>query len=65
MESTAALEGSCFQNILKTKRLEHQSYRQKRNFDRERLSGEMHNGVWKPGAPQALEWLLPNLKNSS
>jgi hypothetical protein len=60
------LIGSCSQNPLKNERLEHWSYRQERNFIvRESLSREMHNGVWKPGAPQALEWLLPNLKNSS
>jgi hypothetical protein len=46
------LEGSCSQNTLKNKRLEHQSYRQERNFiDRERLSVGMHKGVWKTGAP--------------
>jgi hypothetical protein len=31
-ESTDALEGSCSQNTLKNKRLEHQRYRQERNF---------------------------------
>jgi hypothetical protein len=51
-ESTDVLEGSCFQNTLKNKRLEHQSYKQKRNFiDRERLIGETNSGIWKPGAP--------------
>jgi hypothetical protein len=45
-----ALKGSCSQNTLKNKRLEHQSYRQERNFDRERLSGERHSGVQKPDA---------------
>jgi hypothetical protein len=43
---------SCSQNTLKNKRLEHQSYRQERNFiDRERLSGETHSRVQKLGAP--------------
>jgi hypothetical protein len=51
-ESTDMLEGSCSQNTLKNKRLEHQSYRQKRNFiDKESLSGEMHSRVWKPDIP--------------
>jgi hypothetical protein len=51
-ESVDMLMGSSSQNSLKNKRLEHQSYRQKRNFiDRQRLSGEMHRGVKKPGAP--------------
>jgi hypothetical protein len=40
------LMGSCFQNTFRNERLEHQSYRQERNFiDRERLSGEMHSKV--------------------
>jgi hypothetical protein len=40
-ESTNVLEGSCSQSTLKNKRLEHQSYRQERNFiDTERLSEE-------------------------
>jgi hypothetical protein len=51
-ESTDMLDGSCSQNTLKNKRLEHQSYRQKRNFiDKESLSGEMHSRVWKPDIP--------------
>jgi hypothetical protein len=51
-ESMDMLEGSCSQNILKNKRLGHQSYRQERNFiDRERLSGETHSRVQKLGAP--------------
>jgi hypothetical protein len=51
-ESTDALMGSRSQNTLKNERLEHQSYRQERNFiDRERLSGEMHSRVQKLGAP--------------
>jgi hypothetical protein len=50
-ESMDALMGSCSQNTLKNERLEHQSYRQERNFiDRERLSGEMHSRVQKLGA---------------
>jgi hypothetical protein len=50
-ESTDKLKGSCSQNTLKNKRLEHWSYRQERNFiDRERLSKEMLSRVWKPGA---------------
>jgi hypothetical protein len=49
-ESMDTLEGSCFQNTPKIKRLENRSYRQERNvIDRERLSGETHSGVWKPG----------------
>jgi hypothetical protein len=40
-KSMDELEGSCSQNTVKNKRLEHQSYRQNRNFiDR------------KPGAPE-------------
>jgi hypothetical protein len=31
-ESTDVLEGSCSQNTLKNKRLEHQGYKQERNF---------------------------------
>jgi hypothetical protein len=51
-ESTDMLEGSGSQNTPKNKRLEHQSYRQERNFiDRERLSGRMQSWVQKPGAP--------------
>jgi hypothetical protein len=51
-ESKDVLEGSCFQNTLKNKRLEHQSYRQKRNFiDRERLSRETDSRVQELGAP--------------
>jgi hypothetical protein len=51
------LKGFCSQNTLKNKRLEHWSYRKKRNFiDRERLSGERHSGVRKPGST----WLCPN-----
>jgi hypothetical protein len=51
-ESMDMLEGSCSQNILKNKRLGHQSYRQERNFiDRERLSREVHSGVQKVGVP--------------
>jgi hypothetical protein len=47
------LMGSCSHNTFKNKRLEHQSYRQERNFiNSERLSREMHSGVWKLGAPE-------------
>jgi hypothetical protein len=50
-EYTDALEHSCSQNSLKNKRLEHPSYRQKRNFIyKERLSRETHR-VRKPGVP--------------
>jgi hypothetical protein len=51
-ESSGMLEGCCSQNTLKNKRLAHQSYRQKWNFDRERLSRETHHGVQKLGAPK-------------
>jgi hypothetical protein len=50
-ESTGALEGSCSQNTLKNRRLEHWNYRQENFIDRKRLSREMHSGVQKPGAP--------------
>jgi hypothetical protein len=51
-ESMDMLQGSCSQNTLKDKRLEHWSYRQKRNFiDRERLSRETHSRVWKMVTP--------------
>jgi hypothetical protein len=40
--------GSCSQNTLKNERLEHQSYR----VDGERLSGETHSRVRKPGDPK-------------
>jgi hypothetical protein len=52
-ESTDAVMGSCSQNTLRNERLEHLSYRQKKNFThRERQIGEMHSEVWKPRAPQ-------------
>jgi hypothetical protein len=52
-KSMDMLEGSCSQNTLKNKSLEHQSYRQERNFiGRERLSGQMHSRVQKLGAPE-------------
>jgi hypothetical protein len=55
-ESSAALAGSCSQNTLKNKRLEHQSYRQERDFiGRAWLSRETHSGDWKPVSPQVLE----------
>jgi hypothetical protein len=66
-ESTDALVGSCSQNTLKNKRLEHQSYRQERNFiDRERLNRETHSRVWNPVPPSIGKegGFLPNLKNS-
>jgi hypothetical protein len=51
------LKGSCCQNTLKNKTLEHRSYRQERNFiDRKRLSRETHSRVQKLGAPRTLEW---------
>jgi hypothetical protein len=51
-ESMEVLMGSCSQNTLKDKRLDHQSYRQERNFiDRERLSRETQGRVQKLGAP--------------
>jgi hypothetical protein len=54
-ESKDTLKGSCSQNTLKNKSLEHQSNRQERNFtDRDRHT-ETHMGVWKMGAPPTLE----------
>jgi hypothetical protein len=50
-ESMDTLMDSCSQNTLKNERLEHWSYRQEKNLiDREKLRGETHSGVWKPGA---------------
>jgi hypothetical protein len=49
-------KGFLLSEHLKNKRLEHHSYKQKRNFiDRERLSGETHSGVQKLGAPWVWE----------
>jgi hypothetical protein len=54
--SMDALEGSCSQNTLKNKRLEHWRYGQERNcIDRERLSGEMNSRVLKPSVLWVLE----------
>jgi hypothetical protein len=51
------LKCSCSQNILRSERLEHQSYRLERNFtDRERMSRGALSRVWQLGAPLALEW---------
>jgi hypothetical protein len=51
------LMGSCSQSTLRNERLEHWSYRQERNFiDIERLSGEVHSGVQKLGAPECWNW---------
>jgi hypothetical protein len=51
-KSIDTLEGSCSHNTLKNKRLEHLSYRQKRNFiGRERLSRQTHSGVQKLDDP--------------
>jgi hypothetical protein len=45
------VRGLLLSNTLKIKRLENQSYRKERNFiDRERLSREVYNRVWKLGA---------------
>jgi hypothetical protein len=67
-ESKDTLKGSCSQNTLKNKSLEHQSYRQARNFtDRDRHT-ETHMGVWKAGdPPQHWSWeiYMYNIKNSS
>jgi hypothetical protein len=73
-ESKDTLKGSCSQNTLKNKSLEHQSNRQERNFtDRDRHT-ETYMEVWKAGAslPPAQELgniyiynLHSNIKNSS
>jgi hypothetical protein len=52
-ESMDVLMGFCSHNTLKNEKLEHQSYKQKRNFiDREMLSGEMHSNVRNQVVPE-------------